>query len=530
MAVTISYGAVNLQLCSFEQISRTPIYDGPTFKFYSCTFAIAGTLSPAATSYVSGPAGPTATPGFLGAQTDVAIRQYIMQPRRLLVVDIGGVEIMRSPATDPVTGSPLATDAYNGPVPRNVNVQEVLGSKTFLVSFVVEVFLNECNADQPNVVLSHRWTMEDIVEMPHYLTTRIISGWATLRTDWMIAAGFAPDDFRAAFFHPVLPVMQRQRATISVSEDGASLQYTLVDQERTYNIGILQNVTDIKASHNAQVGKLSVDEVIIPVGRIASRTIGRAGGALAQGGLNFISGGAGALGHLGAGALDVGLTVMQLMPRQMDNITVQVWGNANSSRNVLNNIALQVAFGRLAQTANGAQIAGVVVAGLHLSITHNLMEKYVEVTLRARQGLGNQLLTSVNLTTQFFAGLATNPPGGVQATINRTIAAIVNVGASGNLNGNINQAIMPPETPLANYAGVAAASQQVPNNGNPAPPGYSNILGRPQGSLSNSRGTMIYKLLAQTLPAPCALPAAPPEGSTIAGAASMVATNKSMVQ
>src|SRR5262249_37845431 len=150
------------------------------------------------------------------------------QPQKQLLLSIQdgssptGTVWLRSPQ------SGMATDAYNGPIPKHVRVVKEVGGVTMLVEVVLETFVNECpgrtltvpvpppgvgtvSVRVPPIVLSHRWEATDDISLNSgYLTTRTVRGHAVLRTDAALQANVVPDDFRREFFHPVIPNCQRE--------------------------------------------------------------------------------------------------------------------------------------------------------------------------------------------------------------------------------------------------------------------------------------------------------------------------------
>jgi hypothetical protein len=103
---------------------------------------------------------PQMTAGTFGPLTDLATKHRLMAPRQTLVYAVGNTPILVSPAINQ-DGFQSATDAHNGPVPLACDVTLISGTKTFLVDFAIETYMNESYlyATTPPIILSHRWTL-----------------------------------------------------------------------------------------------------------------------------------------------------------------------------------------------------------------------------------------------------------------------------------------------------------------------------------------------------------------------------------
>jgi hypothetical protein len=503
----IIYNTIELSSVQFGVWQREAVVDiGNTYLYTKMLIPAVGLYSPEATSYRYSPLSTAAPePGHPAALTDAVVRHMLMQPRKTLTIMVNGVIALRSPFNQNPSGSgqPLATDAHNGPICRFCDVQEVVGTKTYIVRWLIEVAVNECpglttgSGLRTPTIISHRWQATDEIVKPHYLTTRVINGHAILRTDLMLANGYAPDDFRAALFHPVGQNMQREDIQVHVSEDGSELSYTLVDQEQLYNLQGVQSqgITKVEAYHNAQLGTPSLDEIIVPLGRSSARTTGQlAGVAMNTNIFNVVQNSLAGSMIIGAGLFDLTLTALQLAPKQIHSFTVQVWGNRNSSKSVLEGTAWNIVNARLAATVFGGP--GGSAAGFWASITHHLTGKYVEIIVRAREGIGSQFFNNLDIVQDLAGNIGRGH--GLLSSFWRTLQSR----ATGLANPNF-RSIMPGEA--LNLGPVTQL-----NTPNPMPPG-SNFSQSPAGNSSaGARGTFVWKLAAQTLSSACSLPPAVP--------------------
>jgi hypothetical protein len=285
----------------------------------------------------------------------------------------------------------------------------------------------------------------------------------------MRAAGRVPDDFRSALMHPVGTNMQRESIDVAVDDEGTGIEYTLVDQEQMLNIELrarLLGVTKIEAYHTAEVSKPGAEEVITGIGGATLRTIGQ----LVQASTGDTPWGqaVGLLAAGTAGALDIGITSANLIPRKTHTIVARVWGSRLSRRVDLENVGLMLCFQRLLQTAISEAMGTV-----WLQITHDLMGKWVEVQVRIKQGLD---------------ALTAGPQGNIfTGSILRgditTAIAVTTINAFLTNLSNVQRDIMPQGEELRQVATLA-------NQVNPSPQNAANLSGR---------GSFIGKLVAQVL-------------------------------
>lgn len=184
-----------------------------------------------------GPHAPAGIPP-LAAETIALMKQQILEPRQLLTVSIGDVEVLRSPLRRPAGDREYLTDARNGPFPLAFHVLQIHGFKNALVYFEVETHIVECEAP---TMLSHRWEETHEIDELAY-TTKIITGRAVFRADLLrdsVGRGvIGPDNFRGhlAASHPIPVNFKREAVKVTVTSDGLQLQYTFRDVEQPVNL------------------------------------------------------------------------------------------------------------------------------------------------------------------------------------------------------------------------------------------------------------------------------------------------------
>ena len=378
---SISYGVVNLEVIRTNVVLRENIRteDDVDYLFTKWTIDVICQYNPDAMSYEHGDIfgaifkSEEALPG----TTDNAIRNYLMNPRRLLRIVAGGEEVLASPSMSPAKVR-YPCDAKNGPFCDMLAINQMIGVVHFIVhcrftTYVIEYPENSLTVrprsggvDQvivgQNVVVSNRWvSSEDIDELGY--PTRRTAGEAVLRSDFMRQRNqtqmaqpgnnnFNADSFRSQFFFPVPDNYQRQNVKVEISSDGTKLRYSFEDVARCYNLGGTSPIRKIEAYKNFYV------------------KAGMPGRPLAQ----WMSGQARAL------VADVTpLIGFQLdnLPKYNKNIRVDLWGNRNASRGQLTTIALGVCFEEI-----GAIAQGIISIGFwEITIRQSLHEKFVSVEI-----------------------------------------------------------------------------------------------------------------------------------------------------
>lgn len=118
-------------------------------------------------------------------------------------------------------------DVNNGPKPRVVDVQRIVGSNSLWVEFEVETTVVECRGggNVSGGVISNRWSAGDDIDENQY-TTRTIRG--RLRVSSVEAN---PQAYRSLFMPPLQDTFVRQSINTVTSMDGLTVDYTIVDRE-----------------------------------------------------------------------------------------------------------------------------------------------------------------------------------------------------------------------------------------------------------------------------------------------------------
>lgn len=361
---TLTYNSITLDFVETRTYDRTAIMDGPTYLYTRHTLGVVAIYNPERNSY---DAAALPTTGVQAPSIDIAIRHRLMIPRKKLLYKVGTTNVLLTPVAGRVA------DANNGPLPLYCHVEKIHGKKTFKVYFVVQADVNECTGATPPIILSHRWTMEHDID-EHFYTVRTIRGWAILRTDHMLVNDLTPDQYRSHFIHPIPQNFKRMRIHVVANEDGNELEYTVVDQEMPYAMDKFVRslgVTKIEAFHNFEAGTPSFDSAVTKFFNEATS---------GNNPLEWIRG-----AFRGAAAI---------LPHLAHTILVRVWGNRTATRSNLESIGWHVVRKRLEPLGIAV---GSVLSDTWVNLSHDLMNKWVEVTVRRKVGPIGSFMSALNL-------------------------------------------------------------------------------------------------------------------------------------
>lgn len=223
----VTYNGVRMDLVKTNQISVRPVMstDNTQYLYTEWSHDFVALLNPENTSYTTG---GTAQSGLLPAVTIQGIRHKLMQPRRTYSWTIGPDTVISSPSDN------VTTDMRNGPMVEDLSVVAIHGIRSWMVRMRITTWINEC-AEMP-VILSHRWRPSIDVDENRY-TTRTIVGEVEFNIPRLLELNRNADNYRVNLYHPVPDHFQRTGIKTSVSENGATVHYQFVDEERATNLG-----------------------------------------------------------------------------------------------------------------------------------------------------------------------------------------------------------------------------------------------------------------------------------------------------
>lgn len=493
----LQYGPISLNLLELKEYRQEDLYDGPSYLATEVTLVLRAVYNPATQGdgwgtspryqadntlpipYVprspvigtgvpsfSPPGGPVLNTQIPGAVTNSALRHLLLQPRQQLVFSVGGVPSIVSPLP------PAPADVMNGPIPLACNVQEIQGTRTWIVDYAIKTYLNECpiyGSPFP-LVLAHVWTMRHELDQD-YFTSQVIEGRFTLRADSLGAMDLPPDFFRSQLLPLPNPAFKRERVDVWYEAQAPNvLNYRVVD--RQLPIGWAQaGVTRVQATHTVSSDSYPIEAQL---GALF-------GGAVGEGIIDRIGEALGGHSKLGIGRklLAGGAAFVATLPQTRHSIVVDVWGDGTSTRNGLEAFGMNIVSARLlgllnilnnngvlqdalaavpvglrnainavlnglpagagVDGANPLQALGSMLYGYHRLVTHQLEGKHVHIEWGLASGPLLSLVTPF-ATARINAGANRAFP----ATDDTLPALIVNGNSVNGFNGGCQIFQWPP--------------------------------------------------------------------------------------
>lgn len=231
----LQYGNLFLDVVKFNSFETRAVHDANQKLLYlHVRVDVTAVFNPYVTASVGGQS-RSRDPGQVGdvaAVSIAAMRQSLLTPRQQLTITIGDNTILRSPLT--INGQAGACDCNGGPLPLSCDVQSFQGTRSALVRWVVETWVDE-TANAPGARISHVWSAsEDLTE--DYRTVINISGRIVLRRDLLTLASLNADSFRRIAVHPIPAGFQRKKLEVTASEDGVALSYQITDEEQQWGL------------------------------------------------------------------------------------------------------------------------------------------------------------------------------------------------------------------------------------------------------------------------------------------------------
>lgn len=276
--MNVTSNGIKLSICHFNDYQRNSVgsEDGADYcmTHYLIDVTCVFNFSPGATASFGGnPVNPPPnTPGDTAPTSIAALEHALMQKRRPLVVDIGGTVILQSPAVFPGPGGTIISgicDANNGPNPLSFNVVSFLGSKSIIVRYRIETWLNRNQAEEPPLIVSNRWTQSEDFDIS-YRSTLHVEGQVVFRPDGLQFLNKRADAFRGSFVLPVPNGYQRTNLQVRASSDGCHVGYSFDDEQPEGGYQILPGSPIVKAHGKTSWGidYPSLDSFKLPMGRL----------------------------------------------------------------------------------------------------------------------------------------------------------------------------------------------------------------------------------------------------------------------
>ncbi len=364
----ITYRGLQLNIIQSLGWEREPLFD-PSNTTYECTRvrgSVIVTYNPGAISYQSRPNTPSTvppaqTPGKMPVETDVEIRRFLEQPRGLLTVESSGKTWLTSPRGG------MKCDVRNGPFTKVNSVQKIPGERLWQIHLEFETYINDFpnsieftslpGQPYPALFVSNRWYAADETNWQH-LRTRIIQGVCTVRGDVLqdnpVATQRYIDTFRFAFCaFPVPDGFQRENVKVTVTPDGNSAHYTVIDTEQIWNKSARCPAVRIEVADTNAVSEGTALRALMQSGGLARAVVDAAAvtayGGAAVFGLGIRPGRA-LKAIVGVGlnaARDLAAAAIGNLPKAYKTTVVRCWGNQRTSRQDLLRYAMAVGTTRM---------------------------------------------------------------------------------------------------------------------------------------------------------------------------------------
>lgn len=260
------YNNIGLELLKTNSVDRKVKYSDDETEYVHTEFTINVTAAynPAqgATTYSFGNP-PQYVPGNLPMETDSAIRHFLMQPRKYLIYQEGGIDILIIEAIDEFGN---AIDAYNGPIPMSCTITRIAGVSLFYVNYVVKCFVIECpeGTDCQNpatccALVSSRYARSEQLD-DQYRSTLITNGIAYFRSDILDQMGVDADYFRSFLIPPQANGYKRVNVQFSIAANGLMVEWTTYDREQFVDLGSIDRsgtaasvgITDMELRYSAR--------------------------------------------------------------------------------------------------------------------------------------------------------------------------------------------------------------------------------------------------------------------------------------
>ncbi len=509
--------------------------DGTTYLYTRWTIDVDTVFNPAANAFLpaADPDGPNAPlpaadpiglrDGTMPPDTDIALRHRLSQPRGVLILqDDDNRLILRSPESQVER-----SDAYLGPWVEECDVTKIQGLKTWNIHLRIVTWVNECkNKRTITPLLAHRWTQFMDVDLD-YFATRVTQGEAIFRVDEIVRLGRFPDEYRGDLFHSIPPTFKRGPIHVEAISDGSGVRYSFTDTEQPFDHGTNSPATRIEVYQTHWYAQTGIWQAAANgVGSVIGGAPGAYRAGAAAGTTGTIASGSGIAAVGGLAAMSAGGAVVATIPQYSYHVMVRAWGDRNSNRAVIGDMAFAIALARVGPV--NTRFASEVIA------THEVTGKFVEVQITHKTGLEEGARSVVTIGQQIGAAVVDGFSLFGSGVAARTFAAEARrseaararadgaaAGGGPNLNG-------PAAGARAEALGIRSRIQQAPFGGSGLGteevnvfvyPGQSPIRGvitrapignRPPPNSNGTRGTSLVAIVAQALSESCQLPPAPP--------------------
>jgi hypothetical protein len=237
------YGGVELKLLWCDEVKVEPVHDpsGTDTLYLKVSLNVLFEWNPFATAstpnvLVANGNAPNAPGDALGLSIR-NLKDTLCTDRLPLKYSVGNDVVFQAPELNQF-GQPFDCDVGNGPLAGPVSVFNLCGEKSAQGRWKVTFFVPLGD----NILLSNRWTVEATTNAAGF-TTRVISGAATVRADWVDSGGDAGpavnvDSMRKWLFCPVPFGFRRDKVRVLVDEKQVNARYTVTDIQIANPLGV----------------------------------------------------------------------------------------------------------------------------------------------------------------------------------------------------------------------------------------------------------------------------------------------------
>jgi hypothetical protein len=381
MIGTVQYGGVELEL-TWCELDRKPVLsdDGTTMECVEYIFDVLTVYNPAATAYDAKNIRANNVPfknnkSFAGS-TDIALREYLSQPRRKLIVKYGDAAaefptFLESPRRGPSGDVP--TDAKGGPFCDVMSIKEHFGTKTWLMHLRFRTYV-ACG-DSPSPILSHRFRKTVDIDQDYY-TTIITEGEVVFDVGRLWDAEQSPDFYRSQFFTAPPGNFKREHINVDISSDNSTAKYTVIDRSQAFNLGTSSPATRVEAHITTGYSQGSrINATASAVGNAGQAGIN----ALQNISTDPIHDAGVAIGFIGNAAGGGVAAYNSVAPRYYVSATCRAWGSETSRRRDLLNLCFGIITARLGTPDFFSQSNTT-----EITVSQEITGKYVEVNMMLR--------------------------------------------------------------------------------------------------------------------------------------------------
>ncbi len=429
----LTYNEIELEIVHTHRITREDVYENGDYIGVKHTFDVTGVYNPRAMAFLQavpgagGPSRPNPTAGTVPPTTDIAIRDWLSQPRRTLVYTNGATEMLRSPAPLPagiLLGDDSAVnipgkapnpttpicDVTGGPFPlKPAEILHLWGEKTFIIRFAVSTVINESyrNTTKPCTLLSNRWEASTEYDDCAF-ETRIYRGRALFRLDLLTSRlasdntrQMVADDLRDYFgVFQLSPGFQRESVRVRQTPLGDACDYEFRDVQQAETLTD-RRAMKLEAIWDSGVNSVGLEEVLT-TGAFDALDIFR----------RFdVKNPLASFGDL----IPFAQKKLGQLPQTYETLVVTARGHQGSIRAALAGVCYKTAASLIGVFSKKAGLGNTVFPALKANVRKDAMGKYVQLSVIFKRGPLQTQAAGIPFTAvpldDGITNVTTNTPG-----------------------------------------------------------------------------------------------------------------------